>query len=427
MPTDSPDLPPVAADPLSPGPQQIAAEPEEPAGMAPVLLASLTAAAFLIFAQAFMVAPLTPRLAQVLNSSTSTIGLAVPAYLIPYGLMTLLWGPLSGRLGRRPVILASLAMFVVLTAATAMADAAGPFVLLRLLTALGASAVVPVSLVLIGDLVPFQRRGQALGWLFGGMAGGIAVGSSTGALLEPIVGWQGLFLLVAALTVPVLLALASPRLLPGRPRAQPAPSPRQIARGYAALLRLPRGRRTYAFVLLNGMLHSGVYSWMGLYLDRRFGLGPVAIGLTLLGYGVPGLLLGTRIGRIADMHGRRRLIPAGVAVAAGCALLLAAPLPLFAVAIVVLVLSLGYDMTQPPLAGIVTDLPGHRELAMGLNVFTLFVGLGVGALLFQALLTLGFTTALLVFGGVAVLAAAAAVRLFAEEGPPKPAPRGAAP
>jgi len=53
------------------------------------LLPVLVAAAFLVFAQAFMVAPLIPRLAQVFGADTATVGLAVPAYLLPYGLATL--------------------------------------------------------------------------------------------------------------------------------------------------------------------------------------------------------------------------------------------------------------------------------------------------------------------------------------------------
>ena len=76
-------------------------EPRAPRG----LLTLLTAAAFLIFAQAFMIAPILPRLAQVFHTGTGVVGLAVPAYLVPYGVMTLVWGPLSDRVGRRPVII----------------------------------------------------------------------------------------------------------------------------------------------------------------------------------------------------------------------------------------------------------------------------------------------------------------------------------
>jgi len=90
--------------------------------------------------------------------------------------------------------------------------------------------------------------------------------------------------------------------------------------------------------------------------------------LALLGYGVPGFLLGPLIGRLADRHGRAWLIPFGVAVGAAAALTLAFPVPLIAVVAAVAVLSLGYDLTQPLLGGIVTDLPGNRGQAMGFNV-----------------------------------------------------------
>jgi len=83
--------------------------------------------------------------------------------------------------------------------------------------------------------------------------------------------------------------------------------------------------------------------------------------------------------------------------------------------VVLAVLSLGYDLTQPLLAGIVTTLGTRRGQAMGFNVFTLFVGFGLGSFIFGAMLSAGFTAALGTFGGVALLAALAAVRAFAKE------------
>ncbi len=72
-------------------------------------LAVLTAAAFLIFGQAFMVAPILPRLAKVFDADVGVVGLSVPAYLVPYGVVTLVWGPAADRFGRRPIILVALA------------------------------------------------------------------------------------------------------------------------------------------------------------------------------------------------------------------------------------------------------------------------------------------------------------------------------
>ncbi|WP_374213552.1 MFS transporter [Streptomyces sp. G1] len=148
-----------------------------------------------------------------------------------------------------------------------------------------------------------------------------------------------------------------------RPRpATPAPAAAVIA-GYRSLLHTARGRRTYGYILFNAALHSGIYTWLGLYLLQRFALGLVGIGLALLGYGIPGLLLGPVTGTLADCYGRARIIPAGVALAAACALLLAIDLPLPAVALTIAALSLGYDMTHPLLGGIVTALPRRPDQA----------------------------------------------------------------
>jgi hypothetical protein len=61
---------------------------------------------------------------------------------------------------------------------------------------------------------------------------------------------------------------------------QPLPSSLgDLASVYKQLLRSFRGARTYAYVLLNSIFHSGVFTWLGLYLEREHGLGPAAIGL----------------------------------------------------------------------------------------------------------------------------------------------------
>ena len=64
---------------------------------------------------------------------------------------------------------------------------------------------------------------------------------------------------------------------------------RGVLAGYRSLLGTQRGFRTYAFVLWNGIFHSGVFTWLGLYFAQRYGLGEVGIGLAILGYGIPGV------------------------------------------------------------------------------------------------------------------------------------------
>ncbi len=391
------------------------------------LLLTLSAATFLIFFQAFMVAPLIPLLSEELGASVQRIGWVIPAYMLPYGAATLVYGVLSDRLGRRSLILASLAASVVLLAGTATAQSADQLLAWRAAAAVGASAVVPLSLTTVGALFPFEQRGRPLGWLFAAMAGGTAFGSSLGVLAEPLLGWRGLFLAVAVLSAGVLVILFPQRRALGERPARPTTSVAGLVAGYRALLGTARGRRTYGYVLVNSTFHSGVYTWLGLYFVQRYGLGEVGIALAILGYGIPGFLFGTSIGRAADRFGRGRILPIGLAVgAAGAAALLPSTTAVVG-AVAVLVVSLGYDLTQPLFAGIVTNLGGRERAgqAMGLNVFLLFIGLGLGSVAFGFLLRVGFTSALLTFAAVELVLALLGVSLFRDERPAPPLSNGA--
>lgn len=280
------------------------------------LLRVLSAATFIIFFQAFMVAPIIPRLSEVFGVSPQQIGLIVPAYLIPYGAATLVYGLLADRIGVWRIMAASLVAFAGLTILTATAQSVEQLALWRLLTGLGASGVVPLGLVLVGRLFPYEQRGRPLGWLFGAMAGGMAFGSTFGAVLEPYLGWRGIFVAVGIAGAAVLFILIPYRRLVGGAMQAVQGGVSALFLAYRDLFAMPRGRRTYLYVLINSIFHSGVFTWLGLYFEQRYGLGPIGIGLALLGYGVPGFLFGPIIGRAADRFGRGRLLPLGLALGA---------------------------------------------------------------------------------------------------------------
>ena len=382
------------------------------------LLKLMAGATFIIFFQAYMVAPIIPALSIVFGTSAETVGLIVPAYLIPYGVATLAYGLLADRLGIQRVMFISLAAFVVLTVLSATAQSIEQLALWRIATGIGASGVVPLALALVGRLYPYEQRGRPLGWLFGAMAGGMAFGSPLGAMLVPFIDWQGLFVVVGAAGGVLLLVLLPYRSVIAATFQPVSGTLRDLLRAYKDLLGAPRGQRTYGFVLVNSMFHSGVFTWLGVYLERQFGLGPVGIGLALLGYGIPGLLLGPLIGRVADRWGRARLIPIGLLLSAAAAALLMFDFPVVFAPVIAMILSLGYNMTQPLFAGIVSSLGGKRAgQAMGLNVFTLFVGFGLGSLIFGSLLRFDFETAFAVFGVIELSLALVSFALFRSEMP----------
>jgi predicted MFS family arabinose efflux permease len=379
----------------------------------------LAIAAGLIFLQGYMIAPLIPRLAEIFNVPVQEIGFIVPIYMLSYALMALFYGILSDRFGRWSIIRISLIIFVVCTGLTVTAQTASQMAAWRLVTGIGASGVIPLTFALIGDLFPFDQRGGKLGLVFAAMEGGMAAGSAGGAILEPFIGWRMLFVGTAVMAGLVLWRLNRYGAMFDTAKVEKLPTIRQVFRGYSEILRTFRGQRTYAYVLWNGIYHSGVYTWLGLYLSQRYEMNALNIGLTILGYGIPGLLFSALIGKAVDRWGRRWLVPAGLLMAALAGLAMILDIPPLGTTIAILVLSLGYDLTQPLFVGIVTDLGDDDNLGqtMGLKVFTLFTGFGIGSLIFGELLYLGFGWTLAIFGGIQLIAGLLAIPLFWREVP----------
>ncbi len=363
------------------------------------LLYTLSAATFIIFFQLYMVAPLIPSLSTFFKTSEQTVGLTVTAYLIPYGISTLFYGLLADKLGTKGIIITSLFAFSVLTALTAFSQSINQLIIWRFITGIGASGVVPLSLAWIGQNYSFEERGRSLGWLFGAMAGGGAFGSSLGVILEPFVGWKMLFIgvsIIAAIIGVILYNIYQKIQIPKRTKLQlTLPI---VFNGYKQLLSSQRGIIAYVFVFFNAIFHAGVFTWLGFYFQKTFNLSGLEIGLALLGYGIPGFLLGPYIGKLADKYGRWKLLPFGLALSGLSAILLVFNIPLGIAVLAVTFLSMGYDLTQPLLAGIITQVGKERSgQAMSLNVFMLFLGFGLGSYLFGLLLNFGLIQALIIF------------------------------
>jgi len=376
------------------------------------LVVILSLGTFIIFFQGFMVAPILPGLATLFHASIRHVSIIEPAYLLGYGFVTLVYAPLSDKYGRFPIILFSMTCFIVLTASTGFCHSINQMIILRLMTGLGAGGVAPTTIGWIGDRFPYEKRGHALGIFFGCMAGGMAFGSSAGALMTAQLGWQMMFWVVSAvgISIMVVLIIYSKNF---RLRSK------RYAGGFHAMFRslkeifcLPRGWRTYLFVLFNGMFHSGVFAWTGYFFYKIYHLNEKEIGLALLGYGIPGLLLGPIVGKLADKFGRNKIIPVGILVGGLSAILLSQNYPLIASCAFIATLSLGFDLTQPLYAAIITTLSPKKGAATGLFAFFLFMGYGMGSLVFSLMINIGLNQTLRLFGGVAVAAACLAQYTF---------------
>lgn len=381
--------------------------------MFPVYILSL--ATFIVFFQGFMVAPLLPLLSEQFGTTTRHVSFIEPSYLLGYGLFTLVYAPLSDRFGRFRIITLCLVIFSVLTLLTAYAHGINQMIFLRLLTGIGAAGIAPTTISWISDRYPYEKRGHALGIFFGNMAGGTAFGSSAGALITSLVGWQWLFIGVASIALLILLLIVMYQKDIFKANETVRGVKENIFLVFCNILSSGRARHTYFYVLFNGMFHGGIFAWLAYFFYRNYGLDELQIGLALLGYGIPGLLLGPLLGKLADHYGRQRIIPLGLFLGALTVLPLSQNLNLAAACVLVALLSLGFDLSHPLFAAIVTTFSAQKGAATGLFAFFLFSGYGLGSLLLSLIINIGLESAFQVFGGCLLLAAICAIFVFRKE------------
>jgi predicted MFS family arabinose efflux permease len=380
-------------------------------------LRAMAAVAFLVFYTNFMVPPLVPAFSHEFGVTPGSLGWLVPGFSIAYGISTLIYGVLSDRAGRSPVLLSLLLFACGTTLTISFAETARELIALRILSGAGTGGIVTISLATIGDRYPFSVQGRPMGWMFGAIAAGMGLGSSLGPILNPVFGWRNEFralsLGFALIAIVLWRCWCRGGVLHVRSESHPY---RKIASEYLRILNSPRGGRTIGFIFGNGVFHGGVFAWLGVLIAERYHFGDLGIGMVLAGYGLPDLLFGGIIGGWGDRYGRKYIVPLGFLWAGACALLLAPAAAPWWGALVITALSLGFEATHPLMSSIATSLdPRHRGQITGLATFAKFLGMGAGAFLFQRLMGYGFGSALVIFAIAEILMGLAALYGFRKE------------
>ena len=372
---------------------------------------------FLVFYSNYMVAPLIPALARAFGVDSYDLKWLIPGFSMMYGVATLLYGILSDRFGRYPVLRILLGFAAVTTMSLSFAKSAHQLVLLRLMSAAGTGGIVTIALSIVGDRYPYMVQGRPMGQIFGAIAAGMGLGSSLGPLLNPLLGWRN-EIRILALGFGAASYWVDQRAMSKTILQRTSDSLRQYALEYRCILDAPRGGRTLAFISANGAFHGGIFAWLGVFLASRYHLGEIGIGLVLAGYGVPDLVLGFMIGSWADRYGRRYVVPIGFFWASVCALSLAWHSTPVISALIITALSVGFDATHPMMSSITTSLdPKHRGQITGLATFANFLGMAIGSLVFRWLMVRGFDTVLIIFACVEFGVGALSLYAFRAESP----------
>ncbi|GAB3193062.1 MFS transporter [Geodermatophilus arenarius] len=335
-----------------------------------------------VFAVLYAPQALLPELTRAFAVSPAAATLSVSVATAGLALGLLVLGPLSDRIGRRPVLRAALAVASGLAVLTAAAPAWEALLVLRGLQGFALAGLPAVGVAYLREELDASVSSRAIGLFVGGTAIGGLSGRVVAGALADLGGWRaavgGIAGLAVACTVAVWVLLPDSRRFVAVPRETPVLH--QLARGFGDPVLL--GLYGLAALLMGGFV--AVYNAGTFRLEAEpYGLSPALAGLVFLTY-LLGSVASPVAGGLAERAGRRVVVPVALAVtAAGLALTLAAPLALVVTGLGVL--TVGFFAAHGVASGWVAARAALGERPVGqaasLYSFWYYVGSSVGGTL----------------------------------------------
>jgi predicted MFS family arabinose efflux permease len=356
--------------------------------------------------------PLLPLIAADYGTTTGAASGAITGFLLSYGLLQVLYGPLGDRFGRYRTIAFACLVSALGSAACAAAPSLQALVVARFAAGATIGALIPLSMAWIGDSFPYERRQTVLARFLVGQMLGSAFGSALAGWLGEVLSWRAIFAVLAALFVLVAAALALE--LKRNPLAAGSAPTRSLAQSVA---RLPRVlvhaavRSLLAAVFIEGLLLSGAFAFVALSFQERHAIGPGLAGTLLSAWAIAGLAYATLARRAVARLGEKGLVTAGgAALALGYAGLAFSPALWFSTACVGAA-GAGYYMMHTTLQARITEAaPEDRGSAVSLFAASLFIGGAFGVWLGSLLVEAAGFAALFAAGAVGLAALSAVVR-----------------
>jgi DHA1 family inner membrane transport protein len=325
-----------------------------------------------------MTDPIVPQIAADLSVDVQLAAMLGTAFALPWALMQPILGPLADLVGKTRVITICVAILGISALIGAFAPNFSVLLASRIVAGAAAGGVFPVSVALIGDLVPMQSRQVAIARLLIGSIGGMFVGATVAGILADLISWRGVFVATAACTA--IGFIGAVLGLRGTERSESGGlNLRTALANYRQVFANPRAKVCYGAVFVEGVALFGLFPYMALLLQAIGETRASIAGLVVAGFAIGGLIYALTVGRLVARFGQRRLMMMGGTTAA-LALLTEAALPPWQLQLAAITaMGLGFFLLHGSIQVQMTELaPTARGTAVAMHSFSYFMGQALG-------------------------------------------------
>jgi DHA1 family multidrug resistance protein-like MFS transporter len=261
-----------------------------------------------------IISPILPLYAKTFAASATELGLVFTAFSVSRALLGPVVGRLSDRIGRRPIILAGLALYAVVSVLYSLAGSLWMLGIFRFIHGIASVMVTPIAQAYVGDLTPKGREGRYLNAFYSSQFIGMAIGPLLGGVIGGMWSYAAAFYAMGGLTVLslVLVFLTVPVDETAKTRRETRPKAitplRQVVASDAV-------KAMIAYFATRGFWRQSFNAFYPLYAVTAFAAGEESVGVVLSTYMFAEGLLQIPFGFLADRYPRIRQIAVGSVVA----------------------------------------------------------------------------------------------------------------
>ena len=322
--------------------------------------------------------PLGPQLTQLFGISDAQFGVLISSYTFAAGASGLLASLYIDRFGRKKLLLLLYVLFAASTLACGLAPSYDVLILARIAAGAFGGVLAALTQTIVADVIPFERRGRAMGIVMSSFALATVAGVPLGLFLAAHFSWHVPFFMIAA--VCAVLAIGAWVTLPPLAdhllltRSSPWSAIQQVVSD-------PNHLRAFAFTALLMFAGFTVIPYITIYTTANGGLTLQQVPYVYLLGGAATLVTSRWIGRLTDSVGKAKMFYIMASFAAPAVLLvtLSAPLGLWGILFATTLMFIGMNGRMVPGMAVVTSAanPKLRGTFMTLNSSVQSAAMGI--------------------------------------------------